>query len=400
MKLINLFFIILLFNSCKAQNSSSNKLSFDYIPKNLIIEKTEQINIDDDDAEETIVTAKDSTLSFTTEFWIKNNELIHSIRYPWVSINKKLFVDLDDDFEKELIRMQGYEDGIKYIIYDLKGNDELEVFEFYPALLDKNFPKDTFWAYPNNIENLVVNTKKEILSSLKNEPFNIEEHPLPKNQNEIPFLFFNGKSDETSFKLNEINKPDYLTLSTIGNAIINHKNADIPNDLESNGNFKLKVEFFNPNVNGDGKLEDFDIKVNNQLIHFQPEYLTKMPNSKGSDYTENKNQVIKLKVGVENYDDLIISDFNFDGISDFAIINDQGNNSGPLYAFFIQTPNQTFIKDDYLTNEIGFLPTEINNSERTLTVKNIVGCCKKRIQVIKLENNGSWNQVQNDVTPI
>lgn len=40
---------------------------------------------------------------------------------------------------------------------------------------------------------------------------------------------------------------------------------------------------------------------------------------------------------------LIALDVNFDGLEDFTIINYQGSNGGPQYAYYVQKPNIEFL---------------------------------------------------------
>ncbi len=68
-----------------------------------------------------------------------------------------------------------------------------------------------------------------------------------------------------------------------------------------------------------------------------------------------------------DFGDLIIADFDFDGKEDFAIKKDSGGNGGPLYEFYIQKINNEFVKDDFLTNTLEFFPSKIDNSKKTLT---------------------------------
>ena len=54
-----------------------------------------------------------------------------------------------------------------------------------------------------------------------------------------------------------------------------------------------------------------------------------------------------------NYGDLIVADFNFDGKDDFAVIKDSGGNGGPLYDFYIQGKEKRFFRDEFLSDTMG-----------------------------------------------
>jgi len=68
-----------------------------------------------------------------------------------------------------------------------------------------------------------------------------------------------------------------------------------------------------------------------------------------------------------DYGDLIIADFNFDGKEDIAIKNNSGGNGGPTYDFYIQNTHNHFTIDKFLTQKVGFFPVEINKKAYTLT---------------------------------
>ena len=68
-----------------------------------------------------------------------------------------------------------------------------------------------------------------------------------------------------------------------------------------------------------------------------------------------------------DFGDLIIADYNFDGKEDLSIKNDSGGNGGPTYSYFIQTASGSFILDNFLTESMEFFPHIINKSQRTLT---------------------------------
>ncbi|MBZ5857551.1 XAC2610-related protein [Flavihumibacter profundi] len=62
---------------------------------------------------------------------------------------------------------------------------------------------------------------------------------------------------------------------------------------------------------------------------------------------------------------LVIRDFNFDNLEDIAIINNVGMNLPANYTFFTQDKEGKFAKDDFLSNQIMFLPS-INLKEKSI----------------------------------
>ncbi|WP_395077650.1 hypothetical protein [Flavobacterium sp.] len=189
------------------------------IPSNLKIQKQEEINIDNDEAKEIIITAVDKNVDYFYEFWFKNDKLIYHFKYPWGSINKKWLINLDDDKEKEIVRIQGYEDRVDYVIYDISEKQQIPILYFNPVLEDSSYPNQYMWAYPNDIKDLIVNNKNELQVSLNNiKPLDIE-NSLPDNQKELPYIFFNGQSSQLDMKISSINKPEFMTVQSIINIV-------------------------------------------------------------------------------------------------------------------------------------------------------------------------------------
>jgi hypothetical protein len=81
-------------------------------------------------------------------------------------------------------------------------------------------------------------------------------------------------------------------------------------------------------------------------------------------YTTKKN--LDSLVVDNDYGDLIIADFNFDGKEDIAIKNNSGGNGGPTYDFYTQNTHNHFDIDKFLTQKVGFFPCEINKKDYTL----------------------------------
>ena len=76
----------------------------------------------------------------------------------------------------------------------------------------------------------------------------------------------------------------------------------------------------------------------------------------------------ELPTGDENDSgNLIVADFNFDGLEDLAIKYDVGGNGGPLYMFYLQAKDKKFYKSSYLSEVVEFFPVEINSTNKTIT---------------------------------
>jgi len=97
---------------------------------------------------------------------------------------------------------------------------------------------------------------------------------------------------------------------------------------------------------------------------------------------------------VDNYfGDIVVSDFNFDGYDDIAVVNDGGGNGGPLYSFYLQTNLRRFIKNNFLTDSVEFFPSKINRKDKTLTTYVHAGVCGLSEYIYKLDiNKNIWTE--------
>lgn len=98
------------------------------------------------------------------------------------------------------------------------------------------------------------------------------------------------------------------------------------------------------------------------------------------------------RTGRDNYfGDIVVEDFNFDGIEDIAVINDAGGNSGPFYSFYIQNNAGKFKKDDFLTDSVSVYPSEINSKNKTLATYGHAGACGVGKHTFKLDKiKNTW----------
>jgi hypothetical protein len=92
-------------------------------------------------------------------------------------------------------------------------------------------------------------------------------------------------------------------------------------------------------------------------------------------YFRSDTQVLSYTTGYNaerevldnNFGDIVIADLNFDGLDDIAVINDYGGNAGPLYNYYVQQANLKFELDTFLTQQVGWFPTEIDTVNHALT---------------------------------
>ena len=185
------------------------------IPDSLKLDSIETITVDNSTIE--IYTTINRDKSIIYEFWFKDHKQIHSVHYSaYYEINYKWLVDIDNDKGLEVIRAQGYEDGVNYGIYDTKRNSEQLLLVFNPALLDERYPDRTFWGYPWDMQRLAMNPKKQILASLYDSHERDDNYSTPEKQEQMPYIFFYGKTTQPEAEIEiEPSKKGYLSLKKI-----------------------------------------------------------------------------------------------------------------------------------------------------------------------------------------
>src|SRR3989338_3094851 len=169
------------------------------VPDSLELDTVEKVNINNQTIE--IYTAHNEDMTTTYEYWYKDSKQIHFVQYPNFEINYKWLVDVDADTDLEIVRAQGYEDGVNYGIYEKSRNSETLILSFNPALLDERYPNQVFWGYPWDMESLVVNKKKQILSSFQISGERDDNYTMAENQKRMPYVFFYGKTTQPEFDL-------------------------------------------------------------------------------------------------------------------------------------------------------------------------------------------------------
>ena len=70
---------------------------------------------------------------------------------------------------------------------------------------------------------------------------------------------------------------------------------------------------------------------------------------------------------------VVVADFNFDGLHDLAIMRDEGGYSGSIYNYYIQTEKGQFELNKTLSEELEFLPTDLNAKENRIYCSYPVG---------------------------
>jgi hypothetical protein len=123
-------------------------------------------------------------------------------------------------------------------------------------------------------------------------------------------------------------------------------------------------------------IRDKNHDVTKQSITFGSNYFH------GTEFTDCKNVRSyparindTLEVVDNDYGDLIVADFNFDGLDDFAVLKDPGGNGGPVYHFYLQQKTGAFQIDRFLSREMEFFPDKIDPETKTLRTRVPAGVC-------------------------
>jgi hypothetical protein len=140
-------------------------------------------------------------------------------------------------------------------------------------------------------------------------------------------------------------------------------------------------------------------KSENQTITYHSQFLfDKVFKDCGFVKSYIKKINLDKEISDNDYGDLIIADFNFDGLEDFAIKNDSGGNSGPTYDFYIQDLKGVFIKDTYLSSKVEFFPSVIDFNNKTLITLVSIGATEQSEMKYKYDNKTkSWTRTEHNI---
>ena len=99
-----------------------------------------------------------------------------------------------------------------------------------------------------------------------------------------------------------------------------------------------------------------------------------------------------------NYGDLIVSDFNFDGKDDIAVVHDSGGNSGPTYDFFLQDSGRKFIRNTFLSDSMEFFPDRIDKQHKILKTSVIISYCDiSEMRYLYSPVTKNWKRISHDI---
>jgi hypothetical protein len=111
-------------------------------------------------------------------------------------------------------------------------------------------------------------------------------------------------------------------------------------------------------------------------------------------YSTKKKATNKNPVALyEDYGDLVVGDFNFDGRDDFAA-KCQSPNGGTQYNYYVQLKSGRFEFDKFLTKEVGYAPNRLNASTKMLQTFGHAGAGWGETTFIFSSRTGKWKKTK------
>ncbi|MGQ3014143.1 MAG: XAC2610-related protein [Flavobacteriales bacterium] len=102
-----------------------------------------------------------------------------------------------------------------------------------------------------------------------------------------------------------------------------------------------------------------------------------------------------------DYGDVIVTDLNFDGREDLALIRNSGGNGGAVYHFYIQNAKGYFERSDLLSDYMAFFPAEIDPLNKMFTTRVRANISEVTETVFMWQENGrTWVVVKKQVVPV
>lgn len=191
------------------------------LPKGFVVEKTVREDFNNNLIDDYIYLAYSEKLSDFREFWVQDNSQLFLTLNNLPSQNHHFFIDVDNDNQKEIISIRGYEDGsnaqIAKINFDNKSLDTL--FYFNPIIHSND---KYYWGYAWDIDSLIINNQKEIYSSYTLIGRD-DDYAMAENQVNLPALIFSPNESFDPFIEIETQDVKYRTLKDMLEFSMNNK---------------------------------------------------------------------------------------------------------------------------------------------------------------------------------
>lgn len=183
-----------------------------------LIESVETVDFTGDKKLDFICKAKIDSTGIGNEYWLSSDfKIVKKLKYYSDGFYYRWFINLDNDPEPEIYEAIGDEDGADYIISDqnlVTGTDKTLIY-INPVIIERDIK---YWGYPWDIVNIKARTNGEITElycSLNHKIIRDGNEEInPKNQKQMPVIFFSGHHTQESVQRN-IKDEKWMTLKNI-----------------------------------------------------------------------------------------------------------------------------------------------------------------------------------------
>ncbi|KAF2328461.1 XAC2610-related protein [Flavobacterium nitrogenifigens] len=293
---------------------------------------------------------------------------------------------------------------------DINGTEQIQendsliintIKEFYISYIFENSKNEINPSFINKIKDKYIS--KKLLQNIRNQMENgsldwdpfvnaqdfydgwIKTLKVKKDEsvnNQYIVSYYNGKEDEKMY-LGVIKEKNQYKIDFIirhDNKIIKQENLQecfYKKLLKDKTIHIMKSEIVNSQ---DLKITLIDSKSN---IIFQELNYTPFSfdfNCKSTAFTDD--------IPLHNDYEIIVGDYNFDSLDDFAIVYDNSINTGTIYTYFFQNLEGFFEEDKLFP--VRLIPSKINKINKTLEQVSIVGCCKINTVIYQLTDDNKW----------
>jgi hypothetical protein len=86
--------------------------------------------------------------------------------------------------------------------------------------------------------------------------------------------------------------------------------------------------------------------------------------------------------------ELVVGDFNFDSLTDIAVVNVYPMSGTPRYEFYFQNKNLQFERNTYFSDVVCNLPQKLNPNKKTFLAWSHTGCCWAKFRYFKFDETG------------
>lgn len=214
-------------------------------------------------------------------------------------------------------------------------------------------------------------------------------------------LFFSCSAEHQTESASELTNSDKLTIETVIKDSVESRACELT-ALSNQFDIFLDIK----RVNDEREVYDSCIvkliisdkknKVKLDSIEYTSLYLFKSTYSNCDSVTSFSTKYHgKREVLDNNFGDIVVADFNFDDKDDIAFITEIGGNGGPIYSYHIQTADNKFIADSYLTDSVIYFPQNIDRKKKQLTTLVHAGACCMSVNVYQVNKSGVWKQISN-----